>query len=138
LIFDAAKEAGATAIAFGHHRDDSAQTLLMNLLQKGEFEGNLPKVHMYRFGVTILRPLIFVSENEIAEFAKQQGFLRVMCRCPVGQNSMRKQTDKILSDLEMIYPNARENVARAALLYQSGKAGRPVSDDDSADPESVG
>ena len=31
LIFEAAKKVGATTVAFGHHRDDSVQTLMMNL-----------------------------------------------------------------------------------------------------------
>src|SRR5690606_514602 len=37
LLFDAADELGAQTVAFGHHRDDNAQTILMNLLHKGEF-----------------------------------------------------------------------------------------------------
>lgn len=122
MIFEEAKKAGSKIVAFGHHRDDNAQTILMNLLHKGEFAGNLPKLEMVDYGVTIIRPLIFVSENEIREFAKLEGFLRTMCQCPVGQDSLRKKTDQILSDLEKIYPNVRENVARASLLYGSDKA----------------
>lgn len=125
LIFEAAKSVGATTIAFGHHRDDHAQTLLMNLLHKGEFAGNLPKIHMQEYGVTIIRPLIYIAENDIRTFAQQQGFARIVCRCPVGQNSMRKQVDQLLSEMESIYPNARENIAKAGLLYGSQKAAIP-------------
>lgn len=125
LIFDAAKSVGASTIAFGHHRDDNAQTVLMNLLHKGEFAGNLPKINMHNYGVTIIRPLIYVSEQEIRSFAQQQGFMRIMCRCPVGQNSMRKQVDHLLKEIEVLYPNARENIARAGLLYGSDKASKP-------------
>ena len=124
LLFDAAKEQGITTVAFGHHRDDNAQTLMMNLLNKGEFAGNLPKIKMHDYGVTLIRPLIFVSENAIKEFAKGQGFMRIMCQCPVGQNSMRKQVDTLIKTIEELYPNARENISRAALLYGSQKAGR--------------
>src|SRR5580692_10803477 len=42
LIFDAAKKVGAHTVAFGHHRDDSNYTLLMNLFHKGEFAAMLP------------------------------------------------------------------------------------------------
>ncbi len=49
LLFAAAKEAGCTTIAFGHHKDDNAQTILMNLLHKGEFAGNLPKLYMRQY-----------------------------------------------------------------------------------------
>ncbi len=122
LIFQAAKESGATKICFGHHKDDNAQTLLMNLLHKGEFAGLLPKINMVKYGITILRPLIFVSEQEITTFAQHYGFRRITCRCPVGQNSMRKQTDQLIDTIEEIYPHARDNLASASLLYGSHKA----------------
>lgn len=125
LIFDAAKSVGATTIAFGHHRDDNAQTVLMNLLHKGEFAGTLPKIHMQEYGVTIIRPLIYIGEEDIRTFAEQQGFMRIMCRCPVGQNSMRKKVKDMIEEIETLYPNARENIARAALMYGSQKAAQP-------------
>lgn len=122
LLFRAAKEAGCEAIAFGHHQDDNAQTLLMNLLHKGEFAGLLPKLHMKDYDITILRPLIYISEAEIREFAKMYGFARITCRCPVGQNSVRKKTDGLIREIEELYPNARSNIASASLLYGSRKA----------------
>lgn len=122
LLFEAAKEVGASTIAFGHHRDDHVQTVLMNLLHKGEFAGNLPKITMHDYGVTIIRPLIYISEQEIKTFAKQHNFLRITCQCPVGQNSMRKQVDQLLVDIETLYPNARANIASAGLRYGSDKA----------------
>jgi tRNA 2-thiocytidine biosynthesis protein TtcA len=122
LLFEAAKQEGVTTIAFGHHRDDSAQTLLMNLLNKGEFAGNLPKVPMHDYGITIIRPLIYLAESEICTFAEQYHFKRVMCRCPVGQRSMRRKTEELLKEIETLYPDARDNIARAALLFGSDKA----------------
>lgn len=125
LLFRAAKEVGAKVIAFGHHQDDSAETTLMNLLHKAEFAGNLPKIKMVEYGVTIIRPLIFVPEKDILTFAKQEGFIRALCRCPVGQQSMRKKVDDLISEIEKIFPNARENIAKAALLFGSDKAKTP-------------
>lgn len=125
LIFEAAKEVGATTVAFGHHRDDSAQTLLLNLLHKAEFAANLPKVHMRDYGVTIIRPLIYVDEESLRTFAKHYGFSRISCQCPVGQNSKRKVVDQILKDLEVHFPHVRSNLARAGLLYGSDKAATP-------------
>lgn len=125
LIFDAAKSVGAHTIAFGHHRDDHAQTVLMNLLHKAEFAGNLPKIHMQEYDVTIIRPLIYIAEQDIRTFSQQHGFARIMCRCPVGQHSMRKRTDQLLNDIEALFPNARENIAKAGFLYGSQKAANP-------------
>jgi tRNA(Ile)-lysidine synthase TilS/MesJ len=124
LIFEAAKSVGATTIAFGHHRDDSVQTLLMNLLHKGEFAAMLPRLPMHDYGVTIIRPLIYVAEEEIREFAKMYGFSRMVCQCPVGQDSLRKKTRDLLLEMEKIYPNAKENLGSASLLYGSQKAMR--------------
>jgi tRNA 2-thiocytidine biosynthesis protein TtcA len=124
LLFEAAKSVGITTIAFGHHRDDHAQTLLMNLLHKGEFAGNLPKITMHDYGVTIIRPLIYVAEQDIRTFAEQYGFKRIMCRCPVGQNSMRRRVDQLLEEIESLFPEARANLANAGLIYGSDKASR--------------
>jgi tRNA(Ile)-lysidine synthase TilS/MesJ len=124
LIFEAAKGVGAQVVAFGHHQDDNAETVLMNLLHKAEFAGNLPKLKMHDYGITIIRPLIYVSEGDIRTFAQQHGFARILCKCPVGQNSMRRQVEKLIEEIEAIFPNARENIAKAGLNYGSDKAGR--------------
>lgn len=122
LLFDAAKQAGCQQIAFGHHRDDSIETLLMNLLHKAEFAANLPKVYMENYGVTIIRPLIYISEREILDFAKSQGYARITCQCPVGAKSHRMKTKQMIQTLETHFPNARENLAQAAHSYGSQKA----------------
>jgi len=124
LLFDAAKEHGCSTLAFGHHRDDSIQTLLMNLLHKAEFAANLPVVPMHRYGITIIRPLLLCAEKEIRLFAQQMGYARVTCQCPVGANSRRRQVEVLLQQIEEIYPHARENLAKAALRDGSDKATR--------------
>lgn len=124
LIFDAAKSVGAHTVAFGHHRDDNAQTLLLNLLHKGEFAGNLPKIELVDYGVTLIRPLILIAENDIRNFAQKYGFARVTCQCPIGQDSMRKKIDVLLTEIENLFPNCRANVANAGIQYGSDKARR--------------
>lgn len=126
ILFDAAKNFGSKTVAFGHHRDDSIQTLLMNLLHKAEFSGNMPKITMFKYGMTILRPLIFVKEKEIVSFAEQHGFRRILCQCPVGQNSMRKRAEELLTLMEEEFPDARHNIAKAIHTYGSKKALEPV------------
>jgi tRNA 2-thiocytidine biosynthesis protein TtcA len=127
LIFDAAKENGITTIAFGHHKDDSIQTLLMNLFHKAEFAANLPKVPMYDYGITIIRPLIYTSEEEIRQFAKLYNFNRVTCQCPVGQDSLRKQTENLIKEISETFPNVRDNLSQASFNYASDKAIRKRS-----------
>ncbi|MCI5052627.1 MAG: tRNA 2-thiocytidine biosynthesis TtcA family protein [Simkaniaceae bacterium] len=122
LIFDAAKEVGVERIAFGHHLDDHIETLLLNLMHKAEFEGNLPLVPMHRYGVTIIRPLFYIHEAEIASFARAAGFARITCQCPVGQKSRRRSVKELIGEIEEIFPNARNNLSKAAILHGSKKA----------------
>ncbi|MCB1084881.1 MAG: tRNA 2-thiocytidine biosynthesis protein TtcA [Chlamydiia bacterium] len=122
LIFDAAKKAGEKVIAFGHHEDDSNETLMLNLLHKGEFAANLPKVPMHDYGVTIIRPFLYVPEKAIYEFAKLHGFLRFTCQCPVGQRSKRRAVKALLEEMKEHFPNVQTNLAQAALNYGSKKA----------------
>jgi len=123
-IFTKAKSIGIDRIAFGHHMDDSIETLMMNLLHKAEFSANLPKVHMESYGITILRPLIYVTEKQISSFATNYGFRRITCQCPVGQQSQRKKTKDLLNILEEYFPNAKTNLAKASRTYGSQKAAK--------------
>lgn len=117
LLFEAAKDCGATTVAFGHHRDDNAQTLLLNILHTGNPSGMLPKVPMHRYGVTIVRPLILCAESCIIQFAQSYGFRRITCQCPVGQTSKRRTVEQILQSIEEEFPSARENLSKVSLKW---------------------
>lgn len=125
LIFEAAKKAGCHKVAFGHHKDDSNQTLLMNLLHKGEFAANLPLVYMKKYDVTIIRPLILIEESQIIAFAKLYDFFKITCQCPVGQNSLRKDAKTLIELLSKTFPHASDNLFQAGQKYGSQKANEP-------------
>lgn len=122
LIFDKAKELNATTIAFGHHRNDQTETLLLNLFHKGEFASMLPKLYMHDYEVTIIRPLILIDEKDIITFAKQNNFLRFSCQCPNAKNSKRNEIKNLLLQLKDMYPHINTNLSHAALIYGSDKA----------------
>ena len=125
LIFNALRDHGIDKVAFGHHRDDSIQTLLMNMLHKAEFCANLPVVPMQKFGVTILRPLIFVPEEEILAFARRHGFLKIMCQCPYASRSKRREVKDLLNAMQEVYPNAKRNLSLLAEHLGEKKALKP-------------
>lgn len=122
LLFEMAKNEGISTLAFGHHRDDLIQTLLMNLFHKGEFSTMLARIEMKKINMTLIRPLIYVQEELIKSFAKQMGFLRITCQCEKGQHSYRKKTDLLIQEIEELYPNIRQNLLHSALKYGSNKA----------------
>ncbi|OPY85506.1 MAG: tRNA(Ile)-lysidine synthase [Syntrophus sp. PtaU1.Bin208] len=61
-----AKEIGATRVALGHHREDQAETVLMNLIRGTGLEG-MKGILPVRDRIYI-RPLLDVSRKEILEF----------------------------------------------------------------------
>lgn len=126
LLFEAAKELNINTIAFGHHRDDAIQTLLLNLLTKGEFEGMLPKLKMQHFGISIIRPLFYIAEKDIKTFAEQYNFIRIVCNCPKGKTSYRHNTELLIQDMEKLFPNVRKNLLTSSLIYGTKKAEKVV------------
>ena len=56
ILHRAAKEAGCRSIALGHHRDDAAETFLMNLLEGGNLSCFSPKSYLSNRDLYLIRP----------------------------------------------------------------------------------
>jgi tRNA(Ile)-lysidine synthase len=71
FLNDAADRCGAGKIATGHHRDDQAETVLINLIRGSGLEGlkGIVPVRADR----IIRPLLDVSREEILDFLHHEG-----------------------------------------------------------------
>ena len=82
---------GYNKIALGHHMDDILETLLMNMLNKGELASMPPSLKYDNFPVTIIRPLCYVSEKRLIEEAKEGGYAGYTCTCDYQDNSGRKE-----------------------------------------------
>jgi tRNA(Ile)-lysidine synthase len=72
FLQETAAACGAARIALGHHRDDQAETILLNLIRGSGTEGlcGMPPV---RDGGRIIRPLLEVGREEIVAFLSRQG-----------------------------------------------------------------
>ena len=75
IIYKYAEEHGYTKIALGHHRDDLIQTLLMSILYNGNVRSMPPKLLSDNKNNIIIRPLCYVQENDIINYAKEQEYL---------------------------------------------------------------
>ena len=104
---------GFNKIALGHHMDDMLETFFMNMAYKSELSTMLPVLKLDRYPVTIIRPLAYVKEEEIVRFAETLGLNRLVCACPYGKNSKRKEIRKIIASMADTGENIRENLFRA-------------------------
>ena len=68
-----ALELGCNKIAYGHHRDDLVETMLMSLIYEGHFYAFPPVTRLERTGLTVIRPLLYMTANGHTrrEYAKQ-------------------------------------------------------------------
>ena len=116
-----AKKLNADKIATGHNLDDECQNVLMNFL-KGNILlgiGSSPITESCRNFVQRIKPLFFIPENEIREYAKKMKFDISYEKCPCAfgtyrvemRNWMSFLTDKekmrIVSEFQKIIPELR-------------------------------
>ena len=75
-LFDTAQELGCNKIAFGHHKDDIVETLLMNLIFDGKFSTIYPKLQMDKMPLQLIRPLCLIEEKDLSRYAELSGYVR--------------------------------------------------------------
>ena len=106
------KDIGASGICVAHHRDDSVETVLLNLIRGTGLRG-LTGIQP-RKGY-ILRPLLCVSRQEIEQYlqAKGQSYVTDSTNlvAEVQRNVIRL---KVLPLLETINPAVADNIQRTA------------------------
>lgn len=68
-----AKKWGATKLALGHHLDDQAETVLLNLLRGVKPQGlaGVPVRRPLCKGVEIVRPLLCITRGQVEQYLKQ-------------------------------------------------------------------
>ena len=81
---------GFNKLALGHHLDDILETLIMNMVEKGELSTMSPLLKYDKYPVTVIRPLCYVAEDSIKAHAVEKGFAGFTCTCNYQDNSARK------------------------------------------------
>jgi tRNA 2-thiocytidine biosynthesis protein TtcA len=109
-IFNTARQMGCNKIAFGHHKDDIVQTVLMNLLFEGQVSAMSPRQEMFKGKVSLIRPLAYVEEKETQELSDLYGFPVSHCACPQGAVSKRALVRDFINGLEGSCPSVKTNI----------------------------
>jgi tRNA 2-thiocytidine biosynthesis protein TtcA len=113
-LYTFAEENGYTKIALGHHRDDLVATFFLNLFFHAKLASMPPKLRSDDGKHVVIRPLSYVAESDIAEYASARGFPIIPCTlCGSQENLQRKQVKKLLEQWERETPGRIDQIARA-------------------------
>lgn len=113
-LYAFAAEHGYTKIALGHHRDDLVATFFLNLFFHAKLSGMPPKLLSDDGRHVVIRPLAYVREADIAEYARAKAFPIIPCNlCGSQENLQRKQVGLMLQAWEKESPGRVETIARA-------------------------
>ncbi|MGB0679877.1 MAG: tRNA 2-thiocytidine(32) synthetase TtcA [Polyangiales bacterium] len=114
ILYTVAKELGCNKIALGHHRDDAVETLLLNMSFNGSMAGMPARLQSPAHGLTVIRPLLYAAEAQIAAFATAMRFPILPCNlCGSQAGLMRQQVKALLTTLEARSPHVRANMLAA-------------------------
>lgn len=114
ILYSTALEEGCTKIALGHHADDIIATFLLNLFYVGQLKAMPPILRNDAGNNTIIRPLAYCQEAEIAKYAEERQFPIIPCNlCGSQPNLKRARVKRLVNELEKETPFIRSSIMTA-------------------------
>jgi len=114
VLFEMCSREGFSKIAFGHHMDDIAETILLNQFYRGEIGAMKPKQSLFGGKITIIRPLAYVREESMEFLAKNLGIASMgQSKCANDDTSHRMLIKKMLRDFEANNPAIVKNIFKS-------------------------
>ena len=103
-------ERGIRKIALGHHYDDAVETFLMSLIYEGRISCFQPVTDLDRTGVIQIRPMLYIHEKTVDNFATRMELPVVENRCPVDKTTKREEIKRLVFELSNTYPDLKERI----------------------------
>ncbi|XDZ18668.1 tRNA 2-thiocytidine(32) synthetase TtcA [Psychrobacter sp. CLB018] len=113
-LYGFAKQIGATKIALGHHRDDMLATFFLNLFHGGALKSMPPKLLSDDKQNLLIRPLAYVEEKDIIEYARLKEFPIIPCNlCGSQTNLQRAIINDMLREWDNAHPQRLASIFKA-------------------------
>lgn len=105
ILYDFAYTKKFQKMALGHHRTDIIETTLLNLFYTGKLATMPPKLLSDDERNVIIRPMMYVDENDLIELTKAWGFPVIPCNlCGSQEGLKRKKMKRLIQELQKDIP----------------------------------
>lgn len=108
-----AKSLGCNKIAFGHHRDDVVETMMLSLIYEGRFHSFAPVTYLDRMELTLIRPLLYLKEADAIGFQHKYHLPVVKNNCLVEGHTKRAYVKELLHQIDATSPGVKERMFSA-------------------------
>ncbi len=108
---------GFNKLALGHHYDDAVETFVMSLLFEGRISCFQPVTDLDRTGIVQIRPMLYIHEKTVDNFAKRMALPVIENRCPVDKTTKREEVKQLIFTLSQTYPDLKERIFGAMQRY---------------------
>ncbi len=106
-----AKKLGCNKLALGHHADDLIETFFLSMIFEGRFSTFEPITYLSRSEVTVIRPMIYVEEKDVAAFAKRNPVIHNPC--PADKHTKRQYVKELIVSIKKDVPFAKDRMLSA-------------------------
>lgn len=112
-VYDIARNMGANVVALGHTADDFCEAFLRNSMFTGRVSALPPVTWSKKREFRLIRPLVYVTEDQTSAFAESLGAPVIPCGCSQKTGTVRKTLRSFFSEIEKEHPFLKETLISA-------------------------
>jgi tRNA(Ile)-lysidine synthase TilS/MesJ len=115
ILYRVAREENYNVLALAQHLDDLAESFLMSALYSGRLQTMKAHYTNNQGDVRVIRPLVYVRERQMAEFAKEAQLPVIQDSCPAcfSAPTQREHVKALLANEESLNKDIFQNLLHA-------------------------